>query len=88
MLLCGYWCFVGTPVPASETNDIGLAKEDLKKWKEKLEFRDVIIADTIFKPLIGELQGISGWKKPKNGPLSEWQKEENRQLTLTRGNNS
>lgn len=85
MLKNGYWCFVGTPIPAAETNDVGLAKEDLEKWREKLDYRDILIADSIFKPLITELQGIAGWKRPRNSELPEWQKEENRQLTLTRG---
>ena len=81
----GYWCFVGTPIPAAETNDVGLAKEDLEKWRERLDYRDILIADSIFKPLITELQGIAGWKRPRISELTEWKKQENRQIALTRG---
>lgn len=57
----------------------------MNKWKSGLEVRDVVIADSIFKPLVKELNAISGWKSSKNHNLEDWKKEENRQVSLTRG---
>lgn len=86
MLTSGFWCFVGTPIPASNTNDLGLAAQDSSLWIENLDQRDLTITDAIFRPLMDQLQIICGWKKPKNRTMEDWKKEENRQISLTRGN--
>ena len=75
----------GTPIPVSDSNDVGLAEYDLKKWKNGLDARDTVITDIIFRPIMDSLQGIAGWKRQPNQPLEPWKKEENRQITLTRG---
>ena len=85
MLTNGFWCFIGTPIPSSDSNDVGLAEIDLDSWKKGLDPRDTVIADTIFRPIIESLQAITGWKRGSNKPLEAWQKEENRQITNTRG---
>lgn len=85
MLVNGLWCFVGTPIPASDTNDVGLMEYDLKIWKKGLEFRDMVMTDSIFRPIIQEIQGVTGWKRAPSQPLENWQKQENKEITLTRG---
>ena len=85
MLTNGFWCFVGTPIPASDSNDVGLAEIDLEIWKKGLDVRDTVITDSIFRPIINSLQGISGWKSTNTDSLEGWKKEENRQITNTRG---
>ena len=75
-------------IPASDSNDVGLAEIDLDNWKKGLDSRDTVIADTIFRPIIDSLQAIAGWKRQLNQPLEAWKKEENRQITNTRGNSS
>ena len=87
MLTSGYWCFVGTPIPAADTNDLELASKDSELWIKNLDPRDLAATDQIFQPLYKELQLLCGWKKPKNMPLETWKKEENRQISLTRGYN-
>ena len=49
MLCNGFWCYIGSPVPAS-TNDIGLLNTEWPNIKRIMDpkERDLMIADRIF----------------------------------------
>lgn len=103
----GWWAFIGSPLPAGETNDIGkyllllllyffltfnkffkqlgLLELHKKSWETHLDVRDLLIADGIFRSLRDSLNLVSSRPKPRNEELKNWQKEENRQITITRG---
>lgn len=85
MLMNGWWIWIGNPVGASETNDIGLAKKEIKELKNLFEPRDLMIGDRAFRSLQTHIPIICGWIKPRGRPLSGWQQVETSQISNQRG---
>lgn len=52
MLVNGFWCFVGTPIPASDSNDVGLAEIDLDNWKRVLILAILLLLIPFLGPLL------------------------------------
>ncbi len=86
MLTNGWWAWVGDPLPASETNDYGLAKREETHLAKLFEARDLMICDRAFRPLRDSLAILCGWIKPRGEALSNWKVHENKQVTDQRGN--
>jgi hypothetical protein len=78
-----WWVWCGEPLGAKQ-NDIILIKQDRKSIEKIIDKDlDLILADKIFQSQRGKLQILAGWAA--NVTLTNWQKEESRQLTEQRG---
>ena len=88
MLTNGFWCYIGTPLPASN-NDINLFDKEEKYIKKKIwdqEDQDLIIADTIFKSLATRINLVAGCKREFGQvELEAWKSQENWEIGDTRG---
>jgi hypothetical protein len=85
----GWWAWVGTPIPVSETNDLGLATKEIRELKLLMDPRDTMIADRAFNTLKNKIDIITGWNRNKRTPeeISAWRKEETRIASENRGLN-
>jgi hypothetical protein len=82
----GWWIWAGSPVGATETNDTGLAKRELKNMAKIMEKRDLMIVDRGFRDIRNKIAMLTGWNKPKAQQLPIWQKQENNEISQQRGN--
>jgi len=85
MLCNGWWVWVGNPVGASETNDIGLGKREKNEIKDLMEKRDLLICDRGFRALREDICLLCGWTKEKAKSLADWQKKETNEISEQRG---
>ena len=87
MLTNGFWCYVGTPVPAGSTNDLGLFNTEYPQIKKIMDphNRDLFIADLMFESLASKVNMITGWKRDSGEELTNWQTQENFEVSDQRG---
>ena len=85
MLCNGFWCYIGSPVPAS-TNDIGLLNTEWPNIKRIMDpkERDLMIADRIFIDFEKKIPILCGWRR-EGGHLDDWALEENIEMSDQRG---
>ncbi len=55
-----WWIWSGNPIPASETNDTGLANKELEEIKALMEEHDLMIADCAFRSLREKIHLLTG----------------------------
>jgi len=84
-LTIGWWIWAGSPVGASETNDCGLGEKECENMRDLMDPRDLMITDRAFRPLREKLNILCGWNNSRTKQLSEWQKQENKELSQQRG---
>ena len=66
MLTNGFWAWVGNPVPAGTTNDIGLFNSDYRNIKQEVLSKsglDLFIGDLMFASLSSKIPFVVGWKR-------------------------
>ena len=66
MLTDGFWCYIGKPISAGSTNDLGLFNQAENEILKFIDERDLIISDGIFKPLQEKGYIIAPWKRNPN----------------------
>ena len=84
----GWWIWTGKPVPASSTNDTGLAQQEVNNIKELMDQRDIMICDCAFRSLREEICLVTGWPSIRSldPETRAWMREETRQVSDQRGN--
>ena len=61
-------------------------KRQLKDIAALMEKRDVLITDRAFHSLREHICLLCGWSKTRTSQLSEWQKQETKEISQQRGN--
>ena len=84
-LTIGWWVWAGSPIGASETNDVGLVKQEFNKIKNQMDKNNLLITDRAFRSLREKLNLLCGWTKTQARNLTKWQQQETTEISQQRG---